>query len=91
MKKFAVKSVFFSFFVGEIHEFPLRLHFFYLQYLQFLKELGSELRLHFLGDSSASPQNDREFRITDFMDYADCTDLRESFSTTLEMTILRSE
>ncbi len=27
----------------------------------FFKELGSELRLKFLGDSSATPQNDVEF------------------------------
>jgi len=35
--------------------------------------------------------NDGEFRITDCMDYADSTDLREGFSTTLEMTELGSE
>jgi len=43
--------------------FPYGYNFF-LQYLQFLKELGSELRLSFFRDFSATPQNDVEF----FMD-----------------------
>jgi len=66
--------------------FPYGYNFF-LQYLQFLKELGSELRLSFFRDFSATPQNDVEF----FMDSTLRSEWQESFSTTLEITGLGSE